>query len=122
VLQQSIGLVRAGGHLDRRDAGNACRQVSIRFICARPRQFRLREIDGSWPGRARRFVGTLALAVRAVGDEHHCMVRIRPYLLPWAENSPVADHLKSAAAVARFAFGSLELTDDHRRQRLTNAV
>jgi hypothetical protein len=38
----------------------------------------------------------------------------RPYLLPLVESPQASRHVSSAAALARFALESAELTDDHR--------
>jgi len=46
----------------------------------------------------------------------------RPYLLSWVESPQASRPVRSAAALARFALESAELTDDHRRQLLNNAV
>jgi hypothetical protein len=47
---------------------------------------------------------------------------MRPYMLPWVESPRASSHFRSAAALARFALDSAELTEDHRRQLLNNAV
>lgn len=56
------------------------------------------------------------------GRSIHVVAPARPYRLPWAEDPQAASHLRSAAALARFAVDSDELTADHRRQLLNNAV
>ena len=50
------------------------------------------------------------------------MARTRPYTRSWVESPDASDHLRSAAALARFAVASDELTDYHQRQLLNNAV
>jgi hypothetical protein len=50
------------------------------------------------------------------------MARTRPYAQPWVESPHASDHLRSAAALARFALTSDDLTEEHRYRLLNNAV
>lgn len=59
----------------------------------------------------------LAVDACTAGDDHLCMARTRPYLRPWAVSPRTADHVRSAVALARFAVGSPDLTDEHHQLR-----
>jgi len=49
------------------------------------------------------------------------MSKTPPYLIKWQPHPADADHLRSAAAVARFALTSPDLTPQHRTRLLNNA-